>query len=190
VVLKYDNPNLRPEEREKHKPFYTRVKNFEARHGAGQTELNALREEEIAQILAREARRYRDPHLWSKLSSTESEAQQLLDEETEERIGYHRGELDNLVEQQNSVVSGYRELFERLEARMQRELTPIHERVREINDEMEEDLEGYGDDLELPERPEPEVGGDNKSPLYDSDRDYFDQLNHYRRYKGEEELTL
>jgi len=190
VTLKYEDPRLTESEREKYKSAYMRVKNFEARHGAGQTELNALNEREIAKILATEARLYRDPSLRRKLRDAEAEAQELLSNETEERIGHHREELDELVEQQNNVVSGYRALFERLEARMNRELETLHERVAEVYDEIEEDLEGYGEELELPDRPEPEVVGDVREPLFDSDRDYFEQLDHYRSYQGRNELGL
>jgi len=61
--------------------------------------------------------------------------------------------------------------------------------VDEIRDEIEEALADYGEDLTLPERPEPEAEGDDGDPLYDSDRGYFEQLQHYRRYQGRGELV-
>lgn len=190
VQLKSDNPNMSGAERQKHSPVITRLKNFEKKHGAGYTEVNALNENELAEVLEQEAKRYRDPTLRRRLWSAEFDARSLLATETEERIGHYTEELDSLVEEQNGVVSGYRALARRLNARMQRELRSIHDRIQEIGEEIEGELEGYGEDLELPERPEPETEGDPKPPLFESERKYFDQLNYYRRYQGRGDLVL
>jgi hypothetical protein len=84
------------------------------------------------------------------------------------------------------VVARYLRLSRMLDARMQRHLSGIHNRVREIAEGLENDLEGYGEDLTLPDRPEAEAEGDLDEPLYNSDRDYFEQLQRYRQYQNKE----
>ena len=191
VVLKSDNPRMSEEEKKRHRQVRSRLENFEEKFGAGYTEVNALKEEELAQLLEESVKRYRDRRLRSKLISADMEAQEMLGEETEERIGHHREELDAFMEQAETKVSGYRALIDRLNDRMAREFGPIRERIEEVAQEIEDDLEGYGGDLELPERPEPETEGDEQEALYDSGReDYFEQLNHYRRYQRRGDLVL
>ena len=178
-------------ERNKHLQVISRLKNFEQRFGAGYTEVNALKEDELAQILEETVKRYRDGRLFIKLIYAKHEAEEMLNAETEERIGHHREALDSLMEQAERKVSGYQAIIDRLNERMAREFAPIRERIEEISEEIERDLGGYGEDLSLPERPEPETEGDEEEPLFSSERgDYFEQLNYYRRYQRRGELVL
>ena len=178
-------------EKKKHLQVISRLRNFEEKFGEGYTEVNALKEEELAQILEETIERYRDPRLFFKLLYARSDAEQMLNEETEDLIGHHTEELDALMEQAEQKVSGYRALVERLNERMAREFVPIKERIEEIAQEIEEDLEDYGDGLDLPERPEPETEGDEHEPLFHCGRlDYIEQLNHYRRYQRRGDLVL
>jgi hypothetical protein len=178
-------------EKKKHRAVRSRLRNFEQKFGAGYTEVNALKEEELAEILEKTVLRYRDRRLLFKVTEARWEAQRMLDAETAEKIGHHEDELDSLMTQAEQKVAGYRALIDKLNERMDREFGPIKERIEEIAGEIEGELEDFGEDLELPERPEPETQGDEHEPLFSSARkDYFDQLNHYRRYQRRGELVL
>lgn len=178
-------------EKKKHLQVISRLKNFEQKFGVGYTEINALKEDELAQILEETVKRYRDGRLSIKLLYARSDAEETLNAETERRIGHHRGSLDSLMEQAERKVSGYQGIIDRLNERMAREFAPLRERIEEISKEIERDLDGYGEYLHLPERPKPETEGDEEKPLFDSGRlDYFEQLNYYRRYQRRGDLVL
>ena len=70
---------------------------------------------------------------------------------------------------------------------LQQKIDPFTERLNEINAEIEARFDA--DAFALPERPEvadPAEYDDEEAWLFDSERDYFDQLSAYKRHENGE----
>jgi hypothetical protein len=70
---------------------------------------------------------------------------------------------------------------------MDQELRPHKKRLKRLQDKLAKVAETF--DVELPERPAPEVEPDEETWLFDSDRNYEEQLAFYkaRRKRGGDE---
>lgn len=174
-----------------------RKANFEAAHGEGQVELDALEAiypGELEQIVKAAILDYYDPTLESRAAEQE---QALIDALAEER----RAVLDRYAEELETLESDYTDLradfaktrdrFAELVAGFQAEIDAHRERLQAIRDRGEElhaeildglrDAETDAEDYPLPEADLPyETGG----KLYESERDYFEQLACYQAHRG------
>jgi hypothetical protein len=83
-------------------------------------------------------------------------------------------------------VSRYEERVAELNQQMAEELEPVRVRSEEIRAEIDARLENL--DPDLPDYPEGvvEEEEDEDFYLFDSARDYFEQMGHYRRRQGKE----
>jgi hypothetical protein len=78
------------------------------------------------------------------------------------------------------------ERYNRLEDRFDRHVAPLREELETVESEMRQALEDL--EVDLPELPEGEApaDGDDRTWLFDSERDFVDQTNHFRRMQGKE----
>jgi hypothetical protein len=156
--------------------------NFEARYGEGATELDALEAiypGELAKIIRQRIAPYRDRGLSGRLSRTRSEVHSLLEDAWNADGGPElQQQMEELVEQANTIAAEQAE------------------RIRQIMDETREQLQGFVDaaddldrqareikrniDVELPERPQPEITGPDPDVLFDSRRHWLDQLTVFK----------
>src|SRR5262249_12056231 len=94
-----------------------------------------------------------------------------------------RRALKELQDQAREIAGRYQGRLKRLNTKLQGELAPLHKRLEAVRQAMQETAEGF--QLELPARPEAEVErGKEDHWLYDSGREYLDQLGSYQRHKG------
>ena len=135
--------------------------------------LEALYPGELAKIVEREVKRYIDLGLKRKGWREKERLQDHLDEVFQAtRANYERetGELER----------DYSEFLQELKP-LQEKLNGILNRYRELNDRIKGDLKNAPIDLSEFPLPEPDIDGDPDGLLYESSRDYFEQLDAYKK---------
>jgi len=184
VDMNLPRPPFEVEQGEGHKWQRTRNENFEKQLGEGGTELNAIDDANLASLVNRRLRAYRDEELRHAVAAAEEEAQEALDEAIEEAVGEFTGELRGLTAHQREVVARYEERVAELNRQMTEELEPTKVRSEEIRAEIETRLQNLGPNL--PGYPESEgaEGEDEDFYLFDSAREYVEQMGYYRRRQG------
>lgn len=162
-----------------------RKANFEERYGGGAVELDALEAllpGELASIVTENILQFRDNRLEAKIAEAKVQAQKRLDAYWEERIKPFQGDLDDLKKQVGAVLQKYQTRLEEMDEELARELGPYEEAAISLW----QDIQDVADEItpNLPDLPEPEVEEDALGWLYDSGRDYFEQLAAYQDWKG------
>ncbi|MGH9198279.1 MAG: hypothetical protein ACRD1T_21420, partial [Acidimicrobiia bacterium] len=148
----------------------TRKASFERRHGVGATELDALEAlypGELARIVKEAVSRYRDPTLGRRLLGIEIKADRQLEELNEairERYGTEIEEAEDQWQEIGDVMAEWSQKFHPLWQRMSRDL------ARSVS-ELAWDY------------PEPVLAEEIADPLFDSHRDYFEQLQAYKKFQ-------
>jgi hypothetical protein len=158
--------------------------NFEATHGKGAVELDALEAlhpGELARIVGDQIAQFRDDELAGKAEDAYEEAQECLEDELESRAGPHLEELDEIKEEAATVVERYQERLERLSVEMEAELTPYRERLEAVRLAVQNELEQMQPNL--PALPEPETYPERNGWLFDSGRPYLEQLASYKAHQ-------
>ena len=162
----------------------TRKHNFEARHGAGATELNALMHENrrayTEGMLRGAIHELRDGELPHKLFNTRREAQRILDEELERRLRWPRRAIDLIENEAREIGQRYVEEMEALADRLADDIDPLEDRMERVLYATRRRLEGLEDTVELPEVEGQEPEESAAGWLFDSRRDYLEQLHHYK----------
>jgi len=177
----------KPFEEQKHQWAQTRAENFEKYLGEGGTELNAISDAQLAQIVEERIRKYRDEGLRDAVAEAAEEAQEALDEAIEEAHTAFTGDLEELREEVRGVVERYRSLVEKLNRRMARELEAANRRREYLRQRIQDELDDL--DVDLPGYPEGEFTEpfENGHYLFDASRHYLKQMRYYRRRQGREE---
>jgi predicted DNA-binding protein YlxM (UPF0122 family) len=160
-----------------------RAERFERQYGEGATELDALEAihpGELRRILVREIRRYHDQRLWSRVSRMADDFRQQLEAVHDEVIGQHaeerqviEAEHDDLIERCNAALAQFQEPMEQVE-----------DRYRQLRETIVDELNDAAPDLDDVEWPEPKEGDEDADPLFDSKRDYLDQIARYKAHQG------
>ena len=86
-------------------------------------------------------------------------------------------ESQELADDYSAFVFDYEQIIEPLRKRMAR----ILESYKKLNSEIEGDLENIDIDLSEFPLPAPDIDGDPDGLLYSSGRDYFEQLEAYKK---------
>lgn len=149
-----------------------RAASFEARFGEGATELDALEAlhpGELERIVRREVGRYRDPTIERRVRDMESEIQAELDEAHAAALERHQHQIHDLEEEYADVAERYRAWEARAETFSQAFKSEVLETAP---------------DLDAVEWPEAAEGDEDPDPLFDSRRDYFDQIDRYKAHQG------
>jgi hypothetical protein len=166
---------------------------FEARYGEGATELDALEAlhpGELHQILEQEILRYRDVDLDDR---TEEAAQGFRDE-----LAAARGAvLDRHADERREIERDYADLISRVNPEIERIreqysglLQEIADRYNALQQRIAEELEEEAPDLDAVDWPEPEDGDEDDAPLFDSNRDYVEQIERYKQHQGKPTYRL
>jgi hypothetical protein len=160
--------------------------NFEALHGQGAVELDALevvRPGEFEQLVREALEPYVDQDIADTLREKEDEADDLVAQEWDDAVADLQDEIATIGEEAKAIAEKYRERVESLQAELYTELEPLRTRIepREALTKAYEEL-----DPELPERPEPELEEpDEEDWLFDSNREYLEQLEYCKARKKE-----
>lgn len=172
---------LTPEQCEKYrlprtplKETETRAAKFEQRFGSGATELDALEAlhpGELARIVTDEVCRYIDPTLASRVRRAEWDYKSRIDEVEE-------GVLANYDIE--DIQGRYDEAFDVFEAAVAEIERDTEQLWPQIASELREKVPQY----DPADFPQPKPATPPEEPLFDSRRDYLDQMDHYRRWQG------
>lgn len=169
-----------------------RVAGFEAKHGQGATELDALEglyPGELARLVRAAVLPYRDQTLPRRLREAEDEARGAVYDAWDAALAPFTEDIEDLEQQAQAIVDKYRPELERLNALMQAELSQVQDRVEVVRLAVQDAADEL--EVELPARPEAEVyPPDEDDWLFDAGRDYMDQLAVYKaRQAGEDQAA-
>jgi hypothetical protein len=169
-ITRYNLPRTPVKEAER------RARGFEARHGAGAVELDALEAlypGTLRRILAAEIERYYD----TTLGSREWEA--------------YQGLTAALEDQRQAVVDRYQEEIETLRAAhaqlaqaFKQQMQAYQKCLVDLWHTIERDLQAASPTLEDYPLPEAHDGDERPDSLYDSERSYAEQLIAYKAFQG------
>jgi hypothetical protein len=144
--------------------------------------MEALDPGKLARIVSQSLRQFQDHALSRKFTQQRMSAISVLEAAVFEATEEERSAVEQVHEEAREVYARYQEELEDLAQRMDEELEPLDERLEVLQRAIEEKLEDL--EPELPPLPEPEAHPDDGGWLYDSRRDYLEQLEFYKRSKA------
>ena len=151
-----------------------RKASFEASHGEGQVELDALEAlypGTLVEILEAAILRYYDIDLTRRLQGAHNEYRARLDNERAITLNTFP-EVAELQEQYEQLADSFREGMEDLQAEM-----------KQVWDKVSTRMEAQLDTITKPTIPTAELDDEPEGQLYQSDRDYHDQLASYKAWR-------
>ena len=159
---------------------------FEDRHGAGAVELDALEAlyPGVLADLVREALApYRDRDLALRLERARGEARAVAEGEWRDLIAEEARQLAEIRRQAQEIAAGYTERLAELREALEQDMAPLEEALDALRLAIQEKAADFEPDL--PDRPEPrtEINGAEGEWLFDAEREYLDQLAHYKAHK-------
>jgi hypothetical protein len=165
-----------------------RKENFEDRHGKGAVELDAfevLQPGEFRRIVRRAVSAYRDERLEERLEERAETAQKRIEEAWHDATEDERKELIEIEAELRRIYEPYQERLRLANEWLQADLAPIKARLESLKQSAAAKRDSLG--VVLPDRPAAVVNGSDESAwLFDSNRDYEEQLSAYKDHKGEE----
>ena len=153
-----------------------RAATFEARYGEGGTELDALealRPGEMERVLEEEILRYYDTDLRQNIRAVANDVQTDIGQIHNEVHGRHAQAIADLETEQAAVL-------ERIEA----EIAAFKEKAAPVLEAIENDLDDEAPSVDDYEWPQGAEVDDDPDPLFDSTRDFIEQINRYKRHQG------
>jgi hypothetical protein len=149
-----------------------RAARFEARFGEGATELDALEAlhpGELAKILRGEIGRYHDDNLYGRIAEAAVEVEAQLADINRAVRERHAKPLAALEAERKKVAAA---------------IEAFAKSAGPILGKIERDLADQRPDVEDIDWPEPDEGDDDDDPLFDSTREYLDQIARYKVHQG------
>lgn len=181
-VIQYRLPRIPIKETDK------RRGNFEDRYGEGAVELDALEAlypGTLADIIRDALAPYVDESLAGRLERMRRVALREVTDAWRKETEPERGELADLQAEIAAVLDSYQTRLVALSEALEEELAPLKEQLRAIQETVQDKANAFEHDL--PERPEPETDADDWDDpawLFDSNREYMDQLEVYKARKA------
>lgn len=149
----------------------------------GAVELDAMEELSpglLARIVRENVAQFRDSHLSSKVHEHARLAQQLVRTAVDEAISEELDAVEEVKGEAEEIYERYRARLEGLAGELDEELEPLNRRIETLQHAVREKLEALEPDL--PPLPEGETEGapEDEGWLFDSRRDYLEQLGYYK----------
>lgn len=166
----YNLPRTPIKESEKRKD------SFEARHGAGATELDALealRPGELQRILRGYIESYYDVTLNQRVQQARLELERNLHSIQQEVIERYKDQIEQARQQ-------------RAELRNDPRMQAYTDHVRQLWQDMRDDMQASALDLDEYAVPDPRQAREIGPGLYSSERSYLDQIDYYKHFQGKE----
>src|SRR5215208_569220 len=149
----------------------------------GAVELDAMEEldpGELARIVRKSAAQFRDFGLPRKVHASAREAQEIANEAVEEAIAEEAGAVEEIKGEAEEIYERYRARLEELAAELDAELEPLDGRLETLQLEVREKLEALEPDLPPIPEGETEEEPEDEGWLFDSSREYLEQLDYYK----------
>jgi hypothetical protein len=171
-----------------------RAAKFEARFGAGATELDALEALHpgtLLEILIEQIERYIDVDLDHNVRQVADEAERDLSARTANVHLRHANEINALSQTRAEIEAVAERALETARAQIAAMERGFAEQARPVLEAIRADLEAERTDPEEYNWPDCAEGDEIADPLFDSTRSYLDQVDRYRKHQGKpEETTL
>jgi DNA gyrase/topoisomerase IV subunit A len=190
-VAHYDLPRVPVKESD------LRKANFEAAHGSGQVELDALESlhpGELENLVRQEILNYYDPNLRYRASQIRGELEARLYGLSSEAQDGHQDELAALQSDYEALITDYEQTqdrFDDLVKDFQADIDQYDARLKSIRDwfsdiynQLDRELNDITVDLGEYDLPEADLPDESSSLLYSSQREYVDQLTAYKAYRA------
>jgi hypothetical protein len=161
----------------------------------GATELDALealRPGELRRILEEQIDQYYDHDLRSRVDEAADEFLERAKEARQDVIDRHRSALNKLHARQNKLAKEANAKLDPIIKRYEKRLRDVADEFNEIQETIAQEMADEAPDHDDVEWPEPEeadedlIGAESGDALYDSKRDYLDQMEFYRKHDGKE----
>ncbi len=178
-VNRYNLPPIPIKETDK------RQNNFKERYGVeGATELDALEAlhpGELAKIFRKAVRPYLDSDCHNRVILERRRFRREVNEDWNESSIFQSYSLDRLKDQIASVVGRFKDDLEVLRQEMEDELRPLKDERDSLLQEIKNSFDVFAEAYTIPDRPVSPLGlPDEFNGLFDSRRDYLDQIGFYK----------
>jgi hypothetical protein len=153
-----------------------RAASFESRFGSGATELDALEALHpgaLRRILQQEIGRYFDTSLERRVAAVDVELRAELSAINQDVERHHAEALERLRVQ-----------WQAIQQRVRAERQAWNDRAGQVWQSMTKALNARAPDIAAVTWPEPIPGDEDPEPLFDSRRDYLEQMAVYKRHQG------
>jgi hypothetical protein len=152
-----------------------RIAVFEDRYGEGATELDALEAlhpGELKRIVEREIERYIDSDLDRAVDDTATEIEDSIKEITRKVHAEHKAKIKTLESEWNKIAKQHA-----------RQIAAWQKRAKVVWHAIAKDLKAKAPDTDEIDWPEPADGDEDDDPLFDSTRDYVEQIDRYKSFQ-------
>lgn len=153
-----------------------RAGRFEERYGEGAVELDALEALHpgaLGSILERHLQRYFDANLDARVNGALRTLRRDLERTRQAIIAPREAQLDRLRTEYEAIREEFRQ-----------RVAAVQEEVTELWQAISADMEAQSPDLEDYPIPEADAARELHGALYDSDRDYVEQIEAYKSFQG------
>jgi hypothetical protein len=163
-----------------------RAAKFEERFGEGATELDALEAlypGELRRLLEVEIERYLDPTLDGRVEEVVAQVERDIERIEDDVRRRHADAIAALQPMRDAHEAEIEQMRQRIAEMAEEEATA----ASSVLASMVSDLEAETPDMYDYDWPEPAAADEDPDPLFDSRRDYLDQLNRYHAHQGKPE---
>jgi hypothetical protein len=159
---------------------------FEERFGEGATELDALealRPGRLRRILVEAIERYYDDDLDDRVEQVVDEVRNDLANIHDEVIGRHQDEIDAIRAERDELAARCETEMRAVVDRYEPQLRDLADRFNSIQGTIATQLVEQAPDLDEIEWPEPGESDEVEDPLFDSTRDYVEQIDRFNEHR-------
>ncbi len=144
--------------------------------------LEALHPGELGRILTEEVERYHDSGLQDRIDEVESEVDEELDEINAEVHDEHEAQIESFRTRYAALVKQARERIKAVESEICEQFEALGRDMKPCWDAIANSLDGRFD-FDSVDWPEPDEGDEDDDPLFDSTRDYVEQIDRYKEHQ-------
>jgi hypothetical protein len=160
---------------------------FEERFGEGGTELDALEAlhpGELRRILVEEIERYHDSDLDDRVEEAADEFREQLRDRHQDILDRHKADAKALRAEQRDLARRCNAELAPIIKRYEKGFQDIAGRFNSLQAAIAQELEEEAPDPDEIEWPEPDEGDEDDDPLFDSTRDYVEQVDRFKGHRG------
>lgn len=162
----------------------TNAKKFEKLYGVGGTELDALEALHpgaFARIVTEAILPFHDPRLEYEVRGAQDAAQALSNRQWRERVRSYQDRLDDIKGEVREIARRYQQKLQALSKEMETELAPYQAQLDFLSHDIQNEREEFEREVCLPALPETNLHPEEDGWLFDSNREYLEQLPFYKK---------
>jgi len=135
-------------------------------------------------VLEAEIRRYYDAGLDERVGEEADSFRNELDATRDEVLRDHAKQLAAIRKDYGEIVGSINAKLERIAKRYSTPFKRIIGRYNRLQAKIVKELEAEAPNPELVDWPEPDEGYEDPDPLFDSTRDYIEQIDRFKHHQG------